>query len=314
MENKDYSVIIPCYNEEMSIEELSSRISNVFTNINADFEIIFIDDGSVDDTWKIIKILSDKDPRIKGISFRSNFGKSIAFSCGFRHATGEVIFTIDGDLQDRPEEIPKFIDKLNEGFDLVSGWKKIRKDSRDKVVASRIFNFFTSKLTDVKIHDFNCGFKAYKRRTIKNLNIYGDLFRFIPAFVKWNGFKVGEVIVEHNPRKYSKSKYGARRLLRGFFDLFTIIFLLRYLRKPLHFFGVIGGITLLAGIGVNIYLSVLWFLGNQIGNRPLLVLGMLLMIIGIQFIMTGLIAEMITHFQSRFDKTVYPISEKTDNI
>ena len=310
----DYSVIIPCFNEQQSIVELYERLASVFQKLSSSFEIIFIDDGSTDNTWNVIMELKNRDPRVKGVSFRSNFGKSIAFSCGFEHATGEVIFTIDGDLQDTPEEIPKFIAKLNEGYDLVSGWKKERKDSIDKVAASRVFNFFTSRLTGVKIHDFNCGFKVYKKKVIKNIDIYGDLFRFIPALVKWKGFKVSEVIVQHNPRKYSKSKYGASRLLRGFFDLFTILFLLRYLRKPLHFFGIVGGLVLITGFGINLYLAIIWAMGHQIGNRPLLVLGMLLMITGFQFVSTGLLGEMLVNFQSKFDKSNYPVSEKTDNL
>ncbi len=310
----DYSIIIPCYNEQDSIEELYDRLLTIFKSLGASSEIIFIDDGSIDDTWEKIIGLSKKDPGVKGVSFRRNFGKSMAFSCGFDLAIGEVIFTIDGDLQDTPEEIPKFIEKLNEGYDLVSGWKRKRKDTFAKVAASRIFNFFTSRLTGVRIHDFNCGFKAYRKKVIKNLDIYGDLFRFIPAIVKWNGFKVGEIVVEHNVRKYSKSKYGPRRLLRGFFDLFTILFLSRYLRKPLHFFGVVGGAILLIGFGINLYLAIIWFQGQLIGGRPLLILGTLLMIIGIQFTMTGLLAEMIAHFQTKMDRSIYPIAEKTDNI
>jgi len=311
MKNIDYSVIIPCLNEQDSIEELFNRISNIFKGMQSSFEIIFIDDGSTDDSWQIIKNLSKVYPSVKGFSFRKNFGKSIAFSCGFEYATGDIIFTIDCDLQDNPEEIPKFIKKLDEGYDLVSGWKKKRNDSLDKVVASRIFNFFTSKLTGVKIHDFNCGFKAYKRKVVKSLDLYEDLFRFIPAFANWNGFKVGEVLVEHTSRKHSKSKYGPSRLARGFFDLITILFLTKYLKKPLHFFGILGILIFMIGLIINVYLSILWLNGNVIGNRPLLILGTLMMIVGMQFVSTGLLGEMIAHFQSKLVKQSFPIKETT---
>jgi glycosyltransferase involved in cell wall biosynthesis len=313
MKNIDYSVIVPCLNEQESIEELFKRLSNVFQSMQSSFEIIFIDDGSTDNSWQIIENLSKAYPCVKGFSLRKNFGKSMAFSCGFEHATGGIVFTIDCDLQDNPEEIPKFIKKLNEGYDLVSGWKKKRNDPFHKVAASRIFNFFTSRLTGVKIHDFNCGFKAYRKKVIKSLDLYGDLFRFIPAIANWNGFKVGEVIIEHTSRKYSRSKYGPNRLVRGFFDLFTILFLTKYLKKPLHFFGTVGGIILAIGFGINIYLSVLWINHQVIGNRPLLILGILMMIVGIQFVSTGLLGEMIAHFQSKLTKQNFPIKETTVN-
>jgi glycosyltransferase involved in cell wall biosynthesis len=309
MEKMKYSIILPFYNEEQSLEPLTSRITKTFGDLKQDYEIIFMNDGSTDNSLEIVREMCKKNKNLKCISFRANSGKAMVLSCGFNFVEGDIIFTMDSDLQDQPEEIPKFIEKINEGYDLVSGWKKKRFDPPDKVIASRIFNFFTSRLTGVKIHDFNCGFKAYRKEVVKTLDIYGDLFRFIPALVKWNGFKVGEVVITHAPRKYSKSKYGQRRLFRGFMDLFTIMFLLRYLKRPLHFFGIIGTIIFIIGVIINIYLSVIWTMGQQIGDRPLLILGTLMVITGLQFISTGLLGEMIAHFESKVDKN-YPISEK----
>lgn len=308
-----YSVILPVYNEEKSLEVLTRRLIRVLDNLKDNWEIIFVDDGSKDNSLEVIKKICQKNKKVKAIRLRKNFGKSTALTCGFKFSSGEIVFTMDADLQDQPEDIPKFLKKLNQGYDLVSGWKKKRKDPLNKIIASRIFNFFTAKFTGVRIHDFNCGFKAYKKEAIANLDFYGDLFRFIPALVAWQGFKVGEIEVSHSYRRYGRSKFGHGRMVRGFFDLFTIIFIIRFLKRPLHLFGIFGLLFFMIGFLINLYLTILWFSGEVIGHRPLLTLGVLLMIIGFQFVSTGLLGEMLTYFQTRAEKE-YPIAQKIGNF
>ena len=312
MKNKiKYSVILPVFNEEKSLDELIQRLVKVLNSFKDDYEIIFIDDGSSDKSLAIMQKLNHKNSKIKVISFRKNFGKSTALICGFHFSLGEIIFTMDADLQDQPEDIPLFLKKFKQGYDSVSGWKKHRHDPIDKIIVSRIFNFLATKLTGVKIHDFNCGFKAYKREAIKDLELYGDLYRFIPALISWQGFKVGEIEVNHHRRLYGKSKFGQSRLIRGIFDLFTIVFILRFLKRPLHFFGFLGLMFFLLGFLISLYLTIIWFGGQSIGHRPLLVLGILLIVVGFQFISTGLLGEMMTYFQNKSEKEkVFPIAKK----
>lgn len=309
MKKVKHSIILPVYNEEKSLDELSQRLVKVLEGLQKDWEIIFIDDGSTDGSFAKIKKIVQTNPKIKAIRFRKNTGKSAVLSCGFSLGRGEIIITLDADLQDQPEDIPKLIANLDKGYDLVSGWKAERYDSLPRIFASRVFNLTASWLTGVKIHDFNCGFKAYKREVISELKLYGDLYRFIPALVAWQGFKVGEVKISHAPRRHGESKYGLTRYARAFFDLFTIVFLLRFLRRPLHFFGTLGSFFFIAGLAINLYLTALWFSGEVIGRRPLLILGVLLMIIGFQFVSTGLLGEMLVHFQSQNEKR-YPIAQK----
>jgi len=305
-----YSVVLPVFNEEKSLEELTQRLIKVFNGLQESYEIIFVDDGSQDNSFRVAEKLSRKNSKIKIISFRKNFGKSTALACGFHFSSGEIIFTMDADLQDQPEDIPLFLQEFKKGYDLVSGWKKNRHDPIDKVLVSRIFNFLAAKLTGVKIHDFNCGFKAYKKETLKNLELYGDLYRFIPALIFWQGFKVGEIIVHHKQRSFGKSKFGQSRLPRGVFDLFTIVFILRFLKRPLHFFGSLGLVFFLLGLLISLYLTIIWFGGQAIGHRPLLILGVLLIVIGFQFISTGLLGEMMTYFQNRSEKEkIYPVAK-----
>ena len=306
-----YSIVVPVFNEEKSLEKLTQRLVKVLNSLKDNYEIIFIDDGSSDKSLTIIKKIIHKDSKVKVISFRKNFGKSTALICGFHFSLGEIIFTMDADLQDQPEDIPLFLKKFKQGYDSVSGWKKHRYDPIDKVVVSRIFNSLATKLTGVKIHDFNCGFKAYKRESIKDLELYGDLYRFIPALISWQGFKVGEVKVNHHRRLHGKSKFGQSRLIRGIFDLFTTVFILRFLKRPLHFFGFLGLIFFLLGFLVSLYLTIIWFGGEPIGHRPLLILGILLIVVGFQFISTGLLGEMMTYFQNKSEKEkVFPIAKK----
>lgn len=289
------SIVIPLYNEMESLRELHSEICRVCEDRLIPFEVIYIDDGSTDDSFKVLEQIHEGDPRTKIIQFRKNFGKSDALSAGFSHAKGEMVVTMDADLQDDPNEIPKLMAKLDEGYDLISGWKRRRKDPLSKRLPSKFFNRVTSLLTGIRIHDFNCGLKIYRRETVESVNVYGELHRYIPALAKWEGFRIGEIEVNHRVRKYGKTKYGLSRFLRGALDLITVMFLSRYTKRPLHLFGLIGLCSTLCGLGITIYLLILRMMGaTWLSNRPLLYIGVLLLIVGIQFISIGLLGEMIT--------------------
>ena len=305
------SVVIPLYNEEKSLAELHNRIILSLQSLSSNYELIFVDDGSTDNSFSVIRDLHKRDDRVKAIRFRKNFGKASALSAGFKEAEGTTIVTIDADLQDLPEEIPTLIKKMDEGYDLVSGWKFKRKDPLLRRIASRLFNSVTSFYTGVKIHDFNCGLKCYRREVIEELDLYGELHRYIPAIANWKGFKVGEAKINHQPRIHGKSKFGSERYLRGLFDLLTIIMLTKYPEKPLHFFGLLGTILSLAGLAINAYMALLRLSGKWISNRPLLLLGILLLILGIQFIFFGLMGELIV-FSSQKDIS-YTVKEKLDS-
>jgi len=300
--NKNISVVIPIFNEEESIEELAECIIANLSGLKVSFELIFIDDGSTDNSMMVLSNLFSRYSFIKIYKCRKNFGKANALNVGFKYCSGEIIITMDGDLQDDPYEIPKLLKKLEEGYDLVSGWKINRKDPWHKTLPSKIFNFVTSLFAGIKLHDFNCGFKAYKRQVIKNINLYGELHRYIPAIAHWKGFKVTEIGVKHHQRKYGKSKYGIERFLRGFLDFTTVAFITKYITKPMHFFGKIGFLFSMIGFFINLYLTIIWIIRHLIlgelhilSNRPLLFLGILLLLIGIQFIFTGLIGEMLIY-------------------
>ena len=299
------SFVIPAKNEEGSIETLYKEILLSIKGVSNSFEIIFVDDGSTDNTWGILKKLYRRDKHLKIIQLRGNFGKSAALQVGFNTAKGRVIFTMDADLQDNPKEIPNFLKKLDGGYDLVSGWKKQRYDPQvAKVIPSRIINFLTRFLTGVPIHDTNCGFKAYKRPVIENLNLYGELYRFIPIIAHRQNFKIGEVIVHHRPRLYGKTKYGWGRGIKGILDLLTIVFLTSFIRRPGHFFGTLGLASFFCGFLIGFYITYLRVTTGSIQSRhPLLFLGMLLMIIGVQLISTGLLAEMIVYSRGKLDYT-----------
>jgi len=304
----DLSVVIPLYNEEASLPELNKQIVAVLKQTDISFEICYIDDGSTDASLQILKELRRENKQIKILSFRKNYGKSAALSEGFKLAAGEIIITMDADLQDDPAEVPRLIDKINSGFDLVSGWKKKRFDPLNKTIPSKFFNYITSHLTGIKIHDFNCGLKAYRQQVIKEIPVYGTLHRYLPVLAHWKGFAVGELIVNHHPRKYGVTKYGLRRFFDGFFDLFTVLFLTRYRQRPLHLFGFFGLGSFTLGFVVSLYLSILLFLGQGIGNRQLLFLAVLLMIVGMQSFSIGLIGEMITNLKG--EEGSYSIREK----
>jgi glycosyltransferase involved in cell wall biosynthesis len=296
------SIVIPLYNEEESLRELTQKLVSVLTGMRTSYEIIFVDDGSTDGSFQVLKELHGENRAIKVIRFRRNFGKSAALSVGFREARGKFVVTMDADLQDDPEEIPGLLQALDDRYDLISGWKKKRHDPLTKTVPSRFFNFVTRVMTGIPIHDFNCGLKAYRGEVVKELNVYGELHRYIPVLAHYAGYRVGEKVVQHHPRKYGHTKFGISRFFRGFLDLLTVLFTTRYIRRPLHLFGVWGMVSFLIGAAIDIYLSIEWALGTtSLSNRPLFLVGFLFIIIGIQFVSIGLLGEMITR-QQRSDE------------
>lgn len=287
------SIVVPVYNEEESLAILHREI--VAAVGHEEHEIIFVDDGSVDSSWRVLLQLAEADPTVRLVRFGRNFGKSAALAAGFHESRGEIVVTLDADLQDDPRHIPEFIAAIERGCDLVSGWKVVRRDPITKTLPSRLFNAVTVLATGVRprLHDFNCGFKAYRRELVARLDLYGELHRFIPALAYWKGFRVCELPVQHRPRQYGRSKFGARRFLSGLLDLVTVLFLTRFNRKPMHLFGSIGLIGFTAGLAINAYLTGLkLFAGQSIGERPLLLLGVLLMVMGLQFFGIGLLADL----------------------
>lgn len=296
------SVVVPLYNEEESLPELFESIQKTSREMGTPFEVIFVDDGSTDGSFRVLREIHKKAPNVKAIQFRRNFGKSAALSMGFSEATGDIVVTMDADLQDDAAEIPGLVKALGDSYDLISGWKKKRFDPLSKTIPSRFFNFVTAKLTGIPIHDFNCGLKAYRRDVVKEINVYGELHRYIPALAHWAGYRVGERVVQHHPRKYGRTKFGLSRFFKGFLDLLTVLFTTRYIRRPLHLFGVWGIVSFLIGAAIDIYLSVEWVLGKtSLSNRPLFMVGFLFIIIGVQFVSIGLLGEMITR-QERTDQ------------
>lgn len=291
----DLSVVIPVYNEEENVCPLCEKLQKQLNSIGRTYEIIFVDDGSTDTTFEKLSELKTTGYPCRIIKFRKNFGKSPALNAAFKYTKGSIIITMDGDLQDDPGEIPLFLSKINEGFDLVCGWKYPRQDPLTKTIPSRIFNKLTSFVTCVHIHDFNCGFKAYKRETVKNLNLYGEMHRYIPVIIAGSGYKVTEIKVCHHPRVSGKSKYGFSRLFKGVLDLITVKFITDYSSRPLHLFGIPGLISLFIGFVISIYLIMLKYLENApLSDRPLLILSVLLIVLGFQFISMGLLGEMLT--------------------
>lgn len=305
----EISVLVPVLNEEGTIEELTGRLIKTLEEAGRSFEIVYIDDGSNDRTVAEIRRMHAADPRVSLVRFRRNFGKAAAITAGVEHSRGEILITIDGDLQDIPEEIPRFLEKLEqENLDLVSGWKQDRQDPAGKKLPSLLFNWVTGKLAQVPLHDFNCGFKAYRREVLDQVSIYGELHRYIPVLASRRGFRVGELSVSHAKRKSGVSKYGWDRFYKGLLDLITVLFITKYTRRPLHLFGAFGLAAIGLGFAINIYLAVLWFLNEPLSNRPLLQLGILLTVLGFQILTTGLIGEMIT-FKSFRREDSYSIRE-----
>ena len=298
------SVIVPAYNEEGSLKELYRQIMLTVhemqeNNTIDQCELLFINDGSTDTTEKVMLDLHEIDINVRIISLRRNFGKATALNAGLRHVKGDIIFTIDADLQDDPKEFPRFIEKLNEGYDLVVGWKANRLDSAEKRLPSKLYNKVTSYFSGVNLHDHDCGFKALRREVADSLDLYGEMHRYIPVLAHRQGFRIAEIPVEHHKREFGHSKYGMERYLRGLFDFLTTIFLIRYSDRPMYFFGKIGLLCLNVGFAICSYLTVIWFMGNSIGGRPLLVLGVLLILLGIQFISTGFIGNLLVDITHR---------------
>lgn len=303
---KKISIIVPLLNEEESLNLLAAEIKKGVKPLQIDFEVIFVDDGSTDNSLKVIKDIARVDKKFKYISFQKNFGKAAALQMGFKNATGDVVITMDADLQDDPNEIPNLIKKLDEGYDLVSGWKKKRKDPFIKNQSSKFFNFITRVLSGIKIHDFNCGLKAYRKAVVDNISVYGELHRYMPVLAKWQGFTIAEIPVKHQQRLYGKTKYGISRFFKGFVDLVTVIFTTRYIKRPMHLFGFLGAFSFLIGFIVNGILSYEWlFMNKSLSNRPMLFLGMLLIIVGVQFFSVGLLGELMVHnFQNEKEYTI----------
>jgi glycosyltransferase involved in cell wall biosynthesis len=290
------SVVIPVYNEKDSLRALKDAVRNVTeqTPEIGVLQIIFVDDGSTDGSWPLIAEMAGEDPNITSIRLRRNFGKAAALDVGVREATTDIIITMDADLQDDPSEIPNFLSKLNEGYDVVSGWKEVRKDKADKVLPSKLFNYVTARLTGVKLKDMNCGFKAYRREVFDTIALYGELHRYIPVLADSIGYRVGEIPVKHHARKFGVSKYGFKRYTRGFIDLLTTLMITRFDRRPGHLFGGVGLLLSVVGVAFLTYLSIIKIaFGASIGERPLLMLGVLLVIVGGQLLLFGMMSELI---------------------
>lgn len=306
----DVSVVVPVLNEEETVEPLAEQVLAVLDQMGRSCEIIFVDDGSSDKTVERIRAAHESDSRVRLVRLRRNFGKAAALCAGFDDSQGALVVTMDGDLQDDPAEIPKLVESLEEDdLDLVSGWKRERQDPVSKRLPSKLFNWVTRKLAHIDLHDFNSGFKIYRREVLEEISLYGELHRYIPVLAGRKGFAVGEIAVRHHPRKHGISKYGWDRFYKGLLDLITVLFITRYTRRPLHLFGVIGLSSLAVGFGINVYLLILWTQGQYLSNRPLLLLGVLLMLLGIQVLTTGLIGEMITFKNFQRDDT-YSVKER----
>lgn len=306
------SVVIPLFNEEESLPELVSWIDRVMKANAFSYEVILVDDGSTDASWKVIKKLASENASVKGIKFRRNYGKSAALNEGFALAAGDVVITMDADLQDSPEEIPGLYQMIaGEGYDLVSGWKKQRHDPITKTIPSRFFNRVTRCMSGIKLHDFNCGLKAYKREVVKSIEIYGEMHRYIPVIAKWAGFKkIGEKIVSHQARQYGVTKFGLERFVNGFLDLLSITFVSRFGRRPMHLFGLLGTLIFIAGFIIAGYLAYGRFFQDiyRMTDRPLFYFGLLAMVVGTQLFLAGFLGEMIT--RSASDRNKYQIEEK----
>ena len=312
------SAVIPVYNEEESLVRLHEELSGVAAEHDYNLEIIFVDDGSQDGTWAVIESLAASDNRVQGIRFRRNFGKAAALRAGFQVVQGDIVFTLDGDLQDDPAEIPRFLEAIDGGLDVVSGWKKVRHDPWHKVGPSRIFNWLVSRVTGVRLHDHNCGFKAYRRPLLSEIRLYGEMHRFIPVLASAKGWKAGEVVVNHRKREYGKSKYGVLRMVKGFLDLLTVSFLTGFGQRPQHFLGTLGLVAFAAGgIGLSVLTGCWVFTRSVAGYEPLhlheravFYFSIVSLLLGAQVMSVGVLAEMITAQRNR-DEAFYSISQKT---
>ena len=309
----DISFVIPVYNEQSDLAQLHSEITEVMKTIGLEYEIFFINDGSSDDSWNVIKELAASDGAVRGVSFRRNFGKSEALSAGFKRVSGKYVFTMDADLQDDPHEIPKFLEMMKEGYDLVSGWKKERHDPMEKRLPSKLFNATVSFMTGVKLHDFNCGFKCYTKECTEEIDCYGERHRFMPALAHERGFKVGELVVNHRARIHGKSKFGFERYVRGFMDLLTVTFLAAYSRRPAHLIGGIGVLSIILG-GFCLILSLLLYLfggfNQVIASAPIFITALAFFVFGGISIFLGLISELIVARSRTPQKTIHSVKEE----
>jgi glycosyltransferase involved in cell wall biosynthesis len=310
------SVVVPVFNEEESLPELTHWISRVMKEHGFSYEVILINDGSTDKSWEVIQQLSAENTFLKGLNFTRNYGKSAALDAGFKRAIGEVVITMDADLQDSPEEIPGLYEMISGGLDVVSGWKKERHDPISKTIPSKFFNGVTRWISGIQLHDFNCGLKAYRNKVVKNIHVYGEMHRYIPLLAKWNGFpKIGEKVVQHQARKYGYSKFGLERFLNGFLDLISVSFVHRYKKKPMHFFGLLGSFSFFTGFLITCWLIFEKIYGlskglkvREVVDQPLFFLALVAIIIGVQLFVTGFIAELMTSNQSK--EAEYKIDEE----
>lgn len=313
------SIVVPVYNEEESIPELTEWIFRVVGGANITTEILMIDDGSTDASWAVIQQLSSADPRVRGFRFNRNYGKSAALQTGFDHAQGDVVVTMDADLQDSPDELPALVAMIEqEGLDLVSGWKKRRHDPITKTLPSKFFNRVTRWVSGIKLHDFNCGLKAYRCDVVKHIKVYGEMHRYIPLLAKWSGFsKIGEKVVEHRSRKYGTTKFGLERFINGFLDLISVTFVMRFRKRPMHFFGTLGFLSFLGGLIIST-----WIIGEKlyrqyhhldrraVVDQPLFFLALVAVIIGVQLFLAGFLAEMMIQVNPK--KNDYIVIDRTD--
>ncbi|MCB2210834.1 glycosyltransferase family 2 protein [bacterium] len=296
------SIVIPLWNEDESLPHLKPAIDEVLEREALDAELIFVNDGSRDGSFDQLEQFKAEDPRVHVIHFRRNQGKSAALSAGFEEARGRLVVTMDADLQDDPNEIPNLIKRLDDGYDMVSGWKKKRHDPISKTLPSKFFNGVARMTSGIKIHDFNCGLKIYRREVVETFELYGELHRFIPILAKSQGFTVGELAVQHHPRRWGKTKFGLSRFLHGFLDLLTVLFLVKYAARPMHLFGAFGLVSGFVGFGILALLTIQWYMGQPIGDRPLFFLGILLLIVGVQFFSMGLLGEQINHMRQKTER------------
>ena len=302
------TLVVPGLNEAESLPLLAAQIKEALPD--TPYELIFVDDGSTDDSWQVINDLHEADPAVRGLQLRANFGKAMALAAGFEHARADIVIMMDADLQDDPADLPKMLEKIDGGLDVVVGWKVERHDPLNRRIFSFVFNKTVGLVTGVRLHDMNCGYKAYRSEVLDSIPIYGDLFRFIPVLASWQGFRVGEIPVNHRARQFGRSRYGLERILRGFFDLLSVSFLTKYSRKPMHLFGLLGLLFTALGVLICSYLAVLWFSGEAIGARPLLLLGVLLILVGAQSFSIGLIGEfMAFQYQRKDTRERLPVRE-----
>jgi len=312
---KSISIIVPLYNEQDSLRQLFDEIAAVLNSIGMIWEVVFVNDGSTDGSATVLDSLANRSENVIVIEFRRNFGKAAALDAGMHAASGDIVITMDADLQDDPTEIPRFVEEICAGSEVVSGWKKHRKDPLDKTLPSRLFNWSVSRISGLKLNDFNCGFKAYAADAVRELRLYGELHRFVPVLLYWQGFRVTEIAVNHRSRKFGRSKYGLTRIVKGLLDLMTVVLNTRFAARPMHVFGSLGLLMLSVGFFCLLYLTILWFMeGGPIGTRPLLLFGVLLVLAGLQAFAIGLLGEFI---QARSDTKSYVVrrakSTKTSN-